>query len=46
MEICFREHSRARYAGYFPGMQQTGPYTVSYTGRTVREVAVARMFTL
>lgn len=46
MEICFKEHQRARRAGYFPGMKQTGPYTVSYTGKTVWDVSVARMFTL
>lgn len=46
MEICFKEHHRAKYAGYFPNMVQTGPYTVSYTGKTTREVAIARMFTL
>lgn len=46
MEICFKEHNKAKYAGFFPNMIQTGPYTVSYTGKTVREVAIARMFTL
>ena len=46
MEICFKEHNKAKFAGYFPGMKQTGTYTVSYTGSTVREVAIARMFTL
>lgn len=46
MEICFKEHHRAKYAGYFPGMKQTGPYTVSYTAKKVRDTAIARMFTL
>lgn len=46
MEIYFKDHNRAKYASYFPGMEQTGPYTVSYTGKTVRDVAIARMFTL
>ena len=46
MEICFKDHFRARRAGFYPGVRQTGPYTVEYTGHSVREVAAARMFIL
>lgn len=46
MEICFKDHNRALYASYYPGVQQTGPYTVQFTGKTVREVSIARMFIL
>ncbi|MGN0354190.1 MAG: M55 family metallopeptidase [Muricoprocola sp.] len=46
MEICFKEHHRARRASFYPGVIQTGPYTVSFTGHSVREVAAARMFIL
>lgn len=46
MEICFKDHFRARRASFFPGVKQTGPYTVEYTGHSVHEVAAARMFIL
>lgn len=46
MEICFKEHSKAHRAGFFPGVKQTGPYTVEFTGKSVREVAACRMFIL
>ncbi len=46
MEICFKDHYRARTAGFYPGARQTGPYTVEYTGRTMREVMTFRMFVL
>lgn len=46
MEICFKDHAQARRASYYPGVKQTGPYTVEFTGNSVREVAAARMFIL
>ncbi|MDD6616522.1 MAG: M55 family metallopeptidase [Lachnospiraceae bacterium] len=46
MEICFKEHSKAYRASFFPGVKQTGPYTVEYTGHSVKEVASCRMFIL
>ncbi|MCC8066508.1 MAG: M55 family metallopeptidase [Clostridiales bacterium] len=46
MEICFKDHFRARRASYYPGVKQTGPYTVEFTGQSVQEVATARMFIL
>ena len=29
-EVTYREHSRARSAGFYPGCRQTGPYTCLY----------------
>ena len=46
MEICFKDHAKAHRASFYPGVKQTGPYTVEYTGHSVREVANARMFIL
>lgn len=46
MEISFKDHYKAHRASFFPGVKQTGPYTVEFTGKTVREVAVCRMFVL
>ncbi|MDD2958691.1 MAG: M55 family metallopeptidase [Lachnospiraceae bacterium] len=46
MEICFKDHYRARRASYFPGVTRLDAYTVSFTGKTVAEVAAARMFIL
>ncbi|MCD7745126.1 MAG: M55 family metallopeptidase [Lachnospiraceae bacterium] len=46
MEISFKDHFRARRAACYPGVKQTGPYTVEYTGERVRDVATARMFIL
>ena len=45
MEISFKDHTRAHRAGYYPGVRQTGPYTVEFTG-SIKEVAAARMFIL
>ncbi len=30
VEICFKEHATARRGSAFPGVKQTGPYTVAY----------------
>ena len=46
MEIYFKDHYKAHKASFFPGVKQTGPYTVQYTGTSVHEVATARMFIL
>ena len=46
MEICYKDHFRAHKASFFPGVKQTGPYTVEYTGKSVSEVAACRMFIL
>lgn len=46
MEISFKDHYRAHRASYYPGVKQTGPYTVEFTGHSVHEVATARMFIL
>ncbi len=46
MEINFKEHYRARQAGFYPGAVQTGPHTVEFSGKTMLEVMTARMFIL
>ncbi len=46
MEINFKEHYKARRASFYPGVIKTGPYTVEYTGKSVKEVAACRMFIL
>ena len=46
MEVCFKEHNKAHRESFFPGVKQTGPYTVEYTGHSVKEVAACRMFIL
>lgn len=46
MEIRFKNHYRAKHAAYYPGVVQIDPYTVQYTGKTVKEVSTCRMFIL
>lgn len=46
MEICYKDHACAHHASFYPGVKQTGPYTVEFTGTSVKEVATARMFIL
>lgn len=46
MEICYKDHWRAKSAGFYPGAKQTGPYTVEYTGKTMWDVMTCRMFIL
>lgn len=44
MEISFKEHQKARAAGWYPGARQLDSNTVSYTAATPREMILARMF--
>ncbi len=46
VEISYKEHARARRASYFPGVTQTGPYTVKYTAKDINEFSITRMFIL
>lgn len=46
MEICFKDHARAYKAGFYPGVKQTGPYTVEYTANNMKDIMTARMFIL
>ena len=46
MEINYKDHYKAHRASFYPGVIKTGPYTVEYLGKSVREVATARMFIL
>ena len=46
MEICFKDHYKAKRASYYPGVVQTDAYTVSYTTGDMEELLRARMFIL
>lgn len=46
MEICFKDHFRAKRASYYPGVVQTNAYTVSYTTSSMDDLMRARMFIL
>ncbi|MEL7648155.1 MAG: M55 family metallopeptidase [Sedimentibacter sp.] len=46
VEIYYKEHTEAKRASYFPGVQQTGPHSVRYTAKDVLEFATTRMFIL
>lgn len=46
MEICFKDHYKAKRASYYPGVVQTDAYTVSYTTSSMDELMRARMFIL
>ena len=46
VEISYKEHTRAKRASYFPGVTQTGPYTVKYTANNINEFSATMMFIL
>ena len=46
VEISFKDHTKAKRASYFPGVTQTGPYTVKYTAKDIDEFSITRMFIL
>lgn len=46
VEINYREHFKAKKASYFPGVSQTGPYTVKYTAKDINEFSTTMMFIL
>lgn len=44
MDICFKEHQRARAASWYPGTTLINPTTVSYTAKDPIELITAKMF--
>lgn len=44
MELCFKDHQRARTASWYPGAEQIDPFTVSITEKTPLALAIARMY--
>lgn len=44
MELCFKDHQRARTASWYPGATQIDDFTVEVTAPTPIDLAVARMF--
>lgn len=44
MELCFKDHQRARHASWYPGVKRIDDFTVEYTADTPVDLAVARMF--
>jgi len=44
VEICYRDHNKAKKASYFPGVSQTGPYTVRYRAKDINEFSATMMF--
>lgn len=44
MDICFKEHHRARGASWYPGAEQINATTVSYTAKDPVEMITAKMF--
>lgn len=46
MEICYKNHIKARRASYYPGVTQLDAHTVSYTTEVMDDLMAARMFIL
>lgn len=46
MEICFKDHFRAKRASFYPGVIHLDPYTVAFTTDSMDELMRARMFIL
>ncbi len=46
MEICYKDHWKAKRASYYPGVIQEDAYTVSYTTSSMDDLLRARMFIL
>lgn len=44
MELCFKEHHRARTASWYPGAERIDSNTVAYTASDPRELMLAKMF--
>ncbi len=44
LEICFKEHQKARCASWYPGAVRIDSTTVSYTAKEPKELMTARMF--
>jgi D-amino peptidase len=46
VEISYKDHTKAKKASYFPGVTQTGPYSVKYTAKDIDEFSATMMFIL
>lgn len=46
MEICYKDHAKAKRASYYPGVIQLDSHTVSYTTNIMDDLMAARMFIL
>ena len=46
VEIYYKEHQEAKRASYYPGVTKTGPHSVKYIAKDVKEFATTRMFIL
>lgn len=44
LELCFRQHARAKRASYYPGVEQTDAFTVKYEAKNIPEMLTAFMF--
>lgn len=44
LEVCFRQHGRAKQASYYPKAEQIDGYTVRYEADNVEDMLVAFMF--
>lgn len=44
LQICFKEHQRARNASWYPGATQIDSNLVEYRAKDVKELMIARMF--
>lgn len=44
LTICYKDHGRAKSASWYPGAEQTDPYTVKFKGKTPMDIAIARSF--
>lgn len=44
LEICFRQHARAKRGSYYPGAELTDAFTVKYEARSIPELLTAFMF--
>jgi len=46
IDICYKEHSKAKGASWYPGMTQKGPYEVSYQANDLMDVLTMFHFVL
>ena len=44
MEICYKNHAKAKRASYYPGVVQLDAHTISYTTSVMEDLMAARMF--
>lgn len=46
IEICFKDHAKARWASYYPGVKQTGTTTIEYDADDYMDVLVMMHYLL